>query len=153
MRIARWLLLTGIVIGLHAEITFTRDVAPVLYKQCVGCHRPGDIAPMSLLTYKDARPWAAAIREAVVSRKMPPWLADPTVGRWSNDPRLSDAEIQKIRDWAAGPKLEGNPKDMPPAPVFSDGWKIGIPTQIELASELKIRESTSGKQRNDTRGE
>src|SRR3954470_16460646 len=66
---------------------FSHDVAPILYKHCVTCHHPGDIAPMSLLTYKDARPWAAAIREAVVSRKMPPWLADPTVGRWFRLPR------------------------------------------------------------------
>lgn len=118
--------------GSHPEkpITFSRDVAPILYKHCVTCHHPGDIAPMSLLTYKDARPWAAAIRQAVVSRKMPPWLADPTVGHWSNDPRLSDVEIQTIGAWAASPKLEGDPNDMPPVPVFPDGWKIGKPDAV-----------------------
>lgn len=109
------------------RLTFSRDVAPILYEHCVTCHHPGDIAPMSLLTYKDARPWAAAIREAVVLRKMPPWLADPTVGRWSNDPRLSDAEIQTIRAWVASSAPEGDPKDMPPAPAFRDGWKIEKP--------------------------
>ncbi|MBV9269153.1 MAG: cytochrome c [Acidobacteriaceae bacterium] len=111
-------------------LTFSHDVAPILYKHCVACHHPGDIAPMSLMTYQDARPWAAAIRQAVVSRKMPPWLADPAVGQWSNDPRLSDAEIQTIRSWVEGPKLEGDPKDMPPAPAFPDGWKIGKPDLV-----------------------
>lgn len=112
------------------SLTFSRDVAPILYKHCVSCHHPGDIAPMSLLTYKEARPWAAAIRQAVVSRKMPPWLADATVGHWSNDPRLSDAEIETIRAWVEGPKLPGDPKDMPPAPIFPDGWKIGKPDAV-----------------------
>jgi hypothetical protein len=110
--------------------TFSHDVAPILYKHCVSCHHPGDIAPMSLLTYKDARPWAAAIREAVLSRRMPPWLADPAVGRWSNDPRLSDAEIQTLRAWVANSALEGDPNDMPPAPAFHDGWKIETPTAV-----------------------
>src|SRR5580693_10768475 len=69
------------------EVTYNRDVAPILYKNCVVCHRPNDIAPMSLLTYKDTRPWGRAIREAVVQRKMPPWHADPKVGDFLNDPR------------------------------------------------------------------
>ena len=73
--------------------TFSRDVAPILYQHCVSCHHPGDIAPMSLLTYKDTRPWAASIRQAVLTHKMPPWKADPHFGQWSNDPRLSDVEI------------------------------------------------------------
>lgn len=114
----------------NKQLTFSHDVAPILYKHCVSCHHPGDIAPMSLMTYKDARPWAAAIRQAVVSRKMPPWLADPAVGHWSNDPRLSDAEIETIRAWVEGPKLEGDPKEMPPTPVFPDGWKIGKPDAV-----------------------
>lgn len=114
----------------NKPITFSHDVAPILYKHCVSCHHPGDIAPMSLLTYKEARPWAAAIQEAVVSRKMPPWMADPAVGHWSNDPRLSDAEIQTIRAWVGGSKAEGDAKDMPPAPTFPDGWKIGRPDTV-----------------------
>ncbi len=114
----------------NKSLTFSRDVAPILYKHCVSCHHPGDIAPMSLLTYKDARPWAAAIRQAVVTRKMPPWLADPAIGHWSNDPRLSDAEIQTIRTWVEGPKSEGDPKDMPDPPSFPDGWKIGKPDAV-----------------------
>jgi hypothetical protein len=114
-------------VGSVQRPTFSHDVAPILYKHCITCHHPGDIAPMSLLTYKDARPWAAAIREAVVLRKMPPWLADPKVGRWSNDPRLSDAEIEILRAWVASSAPEGDPKDMPVAPAFPDGWKIEKP--------------------------
>lgn len=110
--------------------TFSHDVAPIFYKHCVTCHHPGDIAPMSLLTYKDARPWAAAIREQVVSRKMPPWLADPAIGHWSNDPRLSAAEIQTIRAWAENSAPEGDPQEMPAAPSFPDGWKIGKPDAV-----------------------
>jgi hypothetical protein len=69
---------------------------------------------MSLLTFKEARPWAAAIRQAVVTRKMPPWKADPKYGSWSNDPRLSDREIATIQAWTEGAKLQGDPKDLPP---------------------------------------
>ncbi len=130
--------------GLHAasdpgsRLTFSHDVAPILYQHCVTCHHPGDIAPMSLLTYKDARPWAAAMKEAVTSRKMPPWLADPAIGHWSNDSRLSDAEIQTIRDWVSGPKLEGDPKEMPPVPAFPDGWKIGKPDIVLAIPEQHL---------------
>jgi hypothetical protein len=106
------------------EITYSRDVAPILYKNCVVCHRPNDIAPMSLLTYKDARPWARAIRQAVVQRKMPPWHADPQVGEFLNDPRLSDADIATIDGWFRTGAREGDPKDLPPAPTFDAGWHI-----------------------------
>jgi hypothetical protein len=107
--------------------TFTKDVAPILYKNCVGCHRPGDIAPMSLLDYKSARPWAKAIREAVAARKMPPWFADPGFGAFSNDPRLQAREIETIKAWVDGGSPEGNPRFLPPKPVFTEGWKLGKP--------------------------
>jgi hypothetical protein len=113
-----------------AAPTFSHDIAPILYQHCVQCHRPGDIAPMSLLTYKEARPWAAAIREAVVTRKMPPWRADRHVGQWSNDPSLTTEQIAMIKAWAEGQKLEGDSNQMPPAPNFSDGWKIGKPDVV-----------------------
>jgi mono/diheme cytochrome c family protein len=119
-------------------VTYSRDVAPILYKHCIACHHPGDIAPMSLLTYKDARPWAAAIRQAVITRKMPPWKADPHYGEWSNDPRLSDTEIATIKSWVQGGKLEGDPKDMPQAPAFPDGWKIGKPDAVIAIPEHKL---------------
>ncbi len=106
------------------DITYSKDVAPILYKNCAVCHHPNDIAPMSLMTYREARPWAAAIRQAVVQRVMPPWHADPHVGNFMNDPRLSDADIATIDAWARSGAQEGDPKDLPPAPVFKDGWHI-----------------------------
>jgi hypothetical protein len=126
---------------LAAEVTFSHDIAPIFYKHCVSCHHPNDIAPMSLVTYRDARPWAAAIKQAVVTRKMPPWKADPHFGQWSNDPRLTDAEIAAIVNWADGGKAEGDPKDMPPVPVFTDGWKIGKPDVVISIPERKLEPS------------
>src|SRR5581483_1657214 len=82
-----------------AEITYSTDVAPILYRHCATCHHPNDVAPMSLLSYKEARPWAAAIRKAVLTRQMPPWKADPRFGTWSNDWSLSDVEIATIKSW------------------------------------------------------
>jgi mono/diheme cytochrome c family protein len=106
------------------EVTFNRDVAPILFKNCVVCHRPNDIAPMSLMTYKETRMWARPIRDAVVNRKMPPWHADPQVGDFINDPRLTDAEIATIDSWVRTGAREGDPKDLPPAPAFAEGWHI-----------------------------
>jgi hypothetical protein len=106
------------------EITFNKDIAPIFYKSCVTCHHPNDIAPMSLTTYKEARPWAAAIRQAVVQRVMPPWHADPHAGQFLNDPRLSDEDIAAIDAWVKTGAKEGDPKDLPPAPEFKDGWHI-----------------------------
>ncbi len=105
-------------------VTFDKDVAPILYKNCVVCHHPNDIAPMSLMNYQEARPWAAAIRQAVVQRIMPPCHADPHVGEFMNDPRLSAEDISTIDAWAKNGAKEGDPKDLPPAPVFESGWHI-----------------------------
>src|SRR4051794_32188969 len=77
-----------------APRTFSKDVAPILQARCQGCHRPGEAAPMSLLTYQEARPWAKSIREAVLLKRMPPWFADPKVGHFQNDRSLSAAEIE-----------------------------------------------------------
>jgi mono/diheme cytochrome c family protein len=106
------------------EVTYNRDVAPVLYKNCVVCHRPNDIAPMSLMTYNEVRTWARPIRQAVVERKMPPWHADPKMGDFINDPRLTDADIATIDAWVRTGTREGEAKDLPPAPVFLEGWHI-----------------------------
>src|ERR1700730_14173689 len=106
------------------EITYNRDVAPILNKNCVVCHRPNDIAPMSLMTYKETRPWAQPIRESVVQRKMPPWHADPKVGDFTNDPRLSDEEIGIIDAWVRTGTKEGDAKDLRAAPAFPEGWHI-----------------------------
>src|SRR5258708_34612637 len=112
------------------EVTFTHDVAPLLYKRCVNCHHPDDIGPMSLITYKEARPWAKAMRQAVLTRKMPPWHADPHYGEFANDRRLTQAEIELIEAWVDQGAPEGDPKELPTAPQFPDGWKIGKPDMI-----------------------
>src|ERR1700732_1132427 len=92
------------------QVTFNKDVLPVLQKNCQNCHRPGEAAPFSLLSYKDARPWAAAIKTAVLTKKMPPWFADPHYGKFSNDRSLSQGEIDTIVAWVDGGAKEGNPK-------------------------------------------
>jgi hypothetical protein len=110
--------------------TFSKDVAPILYKNCTNCHRPGEIAPMSLLTYKDARPWARSIREKVALGEMPPWHADPSHGQFLNDRRLNDAEKDTILKWAAAGAAEGNPADLPPLPTYAAGWMMGEPDLV-----------------------
>jgi hypothetical protein len=112
------------------EITFSKDVAPIFYKNCTSCHRPGDIAPMSLLTYQDARPWARSIREKVVTREMPPWHADPHTGEFANDARLSQKEIDTIVAWVGQGAKEGDARELPPQPTFTEGWKIGKPDLV-----------------------
>src|SRR5262249_35451226 len=102
--------------------TFSKDVMPILQARCQMCHRPGEIGPMPLMTYEDARPWARAIRENVIKRTMPPWHADPNYGHFANDRRLSDAEIQTIVRWVDAGAPEGNPGDLPTPRVFPDGW-------------------------------
>jgi len=119
--------------------TFNKDVAPIFFKKCAECHRPGESAPMSLLSYEDARPWAKAIREKVASREMPPWHADPRVGEFANDRRLAQSEIDTITAWVDGGAQEGNPKDLPPAPQFADGWGIGKPDLVlEMSEEYAL---------------
>lgn len=111
-------------------VTFTKDVAPIIQKNCVACHRPGEVAPMSFMNYREVRPWAKSIREKVVSREMPPWFADPEYGEFSNDCRLSQKEIDTIAAWVEGGAKEGDPRDMPPNPKFVEGWQIGQPDVI-----------------------
>jgi hypothetical protein len=112
------------------QLTFTKDIAPIFFKQCAECHRAGEAAPFSVMSYKDVRPWAKSIKEKVAKREMPPWSADPHVGEWTNDRRLSQADIDAIVAWVDGGANEGNPKDLPPAPKFAEGWSIGKPDVI-----------------------
>src|SRR5438045_2986613 len=111
-------------------VTFAKDVAPILHAKCVSCHRAGEVAPMALLTFDDARPWARSIKTKVTSRQMPPWFADPHVGSFANDPRLSDAEIATIAAWTDAGAPQGDPRDMPNLPQFTDGWQLGEPGQV-----------------------
>jgi hypothetical protein len=111
-------------------VTFSKDVAAILERNCQGCHRPGEAAPFSLLTYQDARPWAKAMKEAVRLKKMPPWFADPHYGRFSNDRSMSQKDADTIADWADAGAPQGDPKDLPPALRFEEGWSIPKPDLV-----------------------
>jgi hypothetical protein len=117
-----------------ASVTFTKDVAPILQKSCVTCHRPGQSAPMSLMTYEDARPWARSMKSRVARREMPPWHIDRNVGiqKFKDDPSLSESEIATIVAWVDAGAPRGNPADMPALRQFADGseWAIGKPDVI-----------------------
>jgi hypothetical protein len=122
----------------RAVPTFSKDVAPILYKNCVGCHRPGEIGPMSLLTYADVRPHAKAIRDEVGDGNMPPWHADPAHGRFANDRRLPAADRETLLRWVNNGAPEGDPKELPVPPAFADGWTIGEPDLVLTAREYKV---------------
>ena len=110
------------VAGVSSPVTFSKDVAPIFQRACQDCHRPGAIAPMALLTYEDARPWARGIKQKVTAREMPPWFIDRHVGvrKFKDDPSLTDAEIATITAWVDGGAVRGNPADMPPPRQFAD---------------------------------
>ena len=110
--------------------TFTKDVAPILYENCVSCHRPDHLAPMSLITYEDARPWARAVKSKVLAREMPPWGADSSVRAYRNDTSLAQTEIDTIAAWVDGGAVKGNDSDLPDVPQFAEGWSIGEPDLI-----------------------
>ncbi len=115
--------------------TFNKEIAPILWKNCAGCHRPGEIGPFSLLTYRDAAKRAGFLAEITASRRMPPWKPEPGFGSFHDERRLSDADIQKIADWAEAGAPEGNAKDLPPAPKFPDGWQLGTPDLVLKAAQ------------------
>lgn len=110
--------------------TFTKDVAPIFHAKCAECHRPGEIAPMSLLTYEEARPWAKSIAKNVAAGDMPPWKVDPNHGEFSNDISLGDEEIETIVTWVEAGAPRGVPSDMPEVPSFIEGWRVGEPDYV-----------------------
>ena len=119
--------------------TFSKDVAPILYANCVSCHRPGEIGPMSLLSYKEARPWAKSIRDEVADGVMPPWHADPKHGKFANDRSLTPEQKDTLARWANGGAPEGNPEDLPALPKLTEGWQIGEPDAVfQLPVEYKV---------------
>jgi hypothetical protein len=128
-------------------VTFSKDVAPILQAKCQDCHQPNSIAPMSLITYQDARPWARAIRERVSTRQMPPWHIDPSVGvhKFKNDMSLTNQQIDTIVRWVDGGALQGDPKDLPPPKplVTSNEWQgvrdgFGAPDLVIKSSEYTM---------------
>ena len=129
-----------------ARPTFSKDVAPILYERCVACHRAGEVAPMSLMTYAQTRPWARSIKAKVESREMPPWHADPLDGvAMRNDRSLSQDEIDTVVAWVDAGALEGNAADLPPSPTFREGWQhpsgrppdviVPMPVEYEIPAE------------------
>jgi hypothetical protein len=121
-----------------STITFNKDVLPILERNCQTCHRPGEVAPMSLLTYADARPWAKAIKAAVISKKMPPWLADPSVGHFKNDRTLRAQDIATLIAWVDHGAPEGDAKDKPAPRTFQDGWNIKPDIIVELPKPFQV---------------
>ena len=113
-----------------AAPTFSKDVAPILYKNCTNCHRAGEIGPMPLVSFSDARPWAKAIATRVTDGTMPPWHADAAHGQFANDRRLSDKDRETIVKWASSGAPEGKRADLPAAPTFAEGWQMGTPDTI-----------------------
>ena len=107
------------------QVTFYRDVLPILQNRCQECHRQGQMAPMPLTTYQETRPWAKAIRQAVLTRKMPPWFADPCCGKFANDRSLSASEVETLAKWVDSGAQKGKEADAPPPKFWPEGWNIG----------------------------
>jgi len=115
--------------------TYSKDVAPIFYKNCTSCHRAGEIGPMALVTYQDARPWAKSIATKVAAGTMPPWYGESAHSEFTNDRRLTEADKATILTWANGGAPEGNKADLPPVPKFADGWQIGQPDAVFTLQE------------------
>lgn len=129
------------------QVTFSKDIAPIFQEKCQSCHQPNSIAPMSLISYREARPWARAIKERVASRQMPPWHIDRSVGvqKFKNDMSLSDEQLETVVRWVDGGALEGDPKDLPaPKPLLGDNeWQavkdgFGQPDLVIRSSEYTM---------------
>jgi len=126
----------------HASLTFSRDVAPILFKNCAPCHRPGESAPFSVLTYADVKQRAQTIVKVTASRVMPPWLPEPGYGAFAGERHLTAAEIDTIRRWEEQGAAEGSPADLPPAPQPAGGWRLGTPDiLIRLPEPYTLRAS------------
>src|SRR5215468_4038849 len=148
------LALVPTVVSLKAEtvnvpdnVTFTKDIAPILQRSCENCHRPDGVAPMPLVSYEDVRPWARAIKQRTsIGPKagvMPPWYVEKNIGiqKFHNDPSLSDDEIATIAKWVDTGAARGNPADMPPPKVYADrnAWAIGTPDLVIKMKELTVK--------------
>lgn len=124
------LALASLSAALGATPTYNKDIAPILYENCANCHRPGEVAPFSLLTYQDAAKRAALIATITKARTMPPWKAEPGHGDFKNTRRLSDQQIAMLDQWAKNGTPEGKASDKPALPKFTDGWQAGEPDKV-----------------------
>ncbi len=120
------------------SVTFNKDVLPILQRECQVCHRPGEIGPMPFLTYDGTRPWAKAIKTAVLTKQMPPWFADPKFGHFRNERQLSEADIATLVNWANNGAPEGDAKDKPGPVSFREGWNIRPDLVFKLPKPFKI---------------
>ena len=136
--VAGTVLLAATAAGAAETPTFSRDVAPILFEKCVQCHRPNQAAPMSLLSYGEARPWARGMARAVENGDMPPWSGESERVVFRNDLSLSAEQIATITGWAAGGAPEGDPADLPAAPTFSDGWTLGEPDYVLTLDRIEV---------------
>ena len=118
--------------------TFNKDIAPILFSNCTSCHRPGEIGPMSLLSYKEARPWAKSIATRVANGTMPPWHADPAYQHFANERRLTEAQKTAIAQWAAAGAPEGNAADLPPTPTYKEGWNMEPDVILSMQEDYPI---------------
>ena len=125
-------------------VTFNKDVLPILQRNCQTCHRPGDVAPMSFLTYESTRPWAKAIKAATLSKKMPPWFADPHYGGFRNAPELTQVDIQTLAAWADNGAKEGNPADKPADIQWVNGWRIQPDVVVSMPEPYHVRSRGEG---------
>src|SRR2546428_7235797 len=125
-------------------VTFNKDVLPILQNNCQVCHRPGDVAPMSLLTYEDARPWAKAIKAAVLSKQMPPWFADPHYGGFRNAPKLTQADVNTLAAWADNGAGEGEAIDRPSPLEWTDGWRIQPDVVVSMPAPYQVHAKGAG---------
>src|SRR6266700_7012692 len=116
-------------------VTFSKHIAPILFRHCAPCHRPGEAAPFSLLTYGDARRHGTLFVQVTRQRYMPPWLPEPGHGDFAGSLRLSDDQIGMLARWVRGGMAEGDPADLPRAPRFTEGWQLGIPDLIVRMSQ------------------
>src|SRR5215831_18341278 len=124
--------------------TFNHDIAPLLCKNCVECHRAGQVAPFSLLTYEDAKKRAALIAAVTQKRYMPPWKAEPGHGHFQDERRLTDAEIARIADWVRSGAPEGDSQEKPKPPEFASGWLAGKPDAV-LGAEKPFHVPADGR--------
>jgi hypothetical protein len=118
-----------------ATPTFNKDIAPIVYENCATCHRPGQVAPFSLLTYSDAAKRASLIAAVTAKRYMPPWKAEPGYGHFQDERRLTDAQIAAIGEWARNGAPEGDPSQQPETPQFTSGWQVGKPNTVVTVPE------------------
>jgi peroxiredoxin len=127
-----------------SEVTYTSHVAAILNKNCVACHREGQIGPFPMTSYEQCVGWAEMIREVIAQRRMPPWHADPSIGHFANDARLSDEDKETVYKWVDNGAPEGDPKDLPPAPVFTKGWQIPEPDELVYMADEPYDVPASG---------